>query len=47
MLPKSTREDRIRENAAVFDFELDARAMAALDACEQGLTTGWDPRTEP
>jgi diketogulonate reductase-like aldo/keto reductase len=45
-LPKSTSENRIRENAAVFDFVLDADAMAALDRCEEGLTTGWDPRRQ-
>jgi diketogulonate reductase-like aldo/keto reductase len=47
ILPKSTREARIRENAAIFDFTLDADAMTALDACEEGLATGWDPRTQP
>jgi diketogulonate reductase-like aldo/keto reductase len=45
-LPKSTSENRIRENAAVFDFVLDADAMAALDRCEEGLATGWDPRRQ-
>jgi diketogulonate reductase-like aldo/keto reductase len=43
VLPKSTREARIRENAALFDFVLDADAMARLDALEEGLVTGWDP----
>ncbi|HET6146312.1 MAG TPA: aldo/keto reductase [Polyangia bacterium] len=47
VLPKSSREARIRENAAIFDFELDADAMTALDGCEEGLATGWDPRTQP
>ena len=46
VLPKSTREARIRENAALFDFALDAEAMAALDGCEEGLVTGWDPRQQ-
>jgi methylglyoxal/glyoxal reductase len=46
VLPKSTREARIRENAALFDFALDAQAMTALDACEEGLVTGWDPRRQ-
>lgn len=47
VLPKSTRAERIRENAAVFDFELDAGSMARLDALEEGLVTGWDPRDQP
>jgi diketogulonate reductase-like aldo/keto reductase len=46
-LPKSTRPDRIRENAALFDFELDAGGMSRLDALEEGLVTGWDPRQQP
>ena len=47
VLPKSTREARIQENGAIFDFVLDAAAMAALDGCEEGLATGWDPRQQP
>ncbi len=43
VLPKSTREARIAENAALFDFALDADAMGRLDALEEGLATGWDP----
>jgi methylglyoxal/glyoxal reductase len=46
VLPKSTREARIKENAAIFDFTLDPDAMATLDACEEGLVTGWDPRDQ-
>ena len=45
-LPKSTREARIQENAALFDFSLDAESMATLDALEAGDATGWDPRTQ-
>jgi 2,5-diketo-D-gluconate reductase A len=32
VIPKSTHEDRIRSNAQIFDFELSADDMAALDA---------------
>jgi diketogulonate reductase-like aldo/keto reductase len=43
VLPKSIHEARIAENAALFDFALDADAMGHLDALEEGLATGWDP----
>jgi methylglyoxal/glyoxal reductase len=43
VLPKSTRAERIAENGALFDFTLDAAAMAKLDGLEEGLVTGWDP----
>jgi diketogulonate reductase-like aldo/keto reductase len=47
VLPKSTRPERMRENAAIFDFRLPAQDMAQLNALEQGLVTGWDPRNAP
>jgi diketogulonate reductase-like aldo/keto reductase len=47
VLPKSAHEARIRENAAIFDFTLDAEAMAALDDLDEELVTGWDPRRQP
>ena len=47
VLPKSSHRERIAENAALFEFALDAAAMSALDALEENLTTGWDPATQP
>ncbi len=43
ILPKSTHPARIAENGTLFDFVLEASAMAALDALEENLTTGWNP----
>lgn len=43
-IPKSTSRDRIRKNAAVFDFELDTSQIARLDALDQDFVTSWDPR---
>jgi diketogulonate reductase-like aldo/keto reductase len=42
-IPKSVHEKRIRENADVFDFELSAADMAAIDALDKGHRFGPDP----
>jgi len=33
--------------AAVFDFRIRPDTMTELDALEEGLVTGWDPRSLP
>ena len=43
VLPKSTHPARIVANADVFDFHLADADMAALDALDENLVTGWDP----
>lgn len=43
-IPKSTSHDRIRENADVFDFELDRAQMERLDGLDEDFLTSWDPR---
>lgn len=43
-IPKSTNRDRIRENADVFDFELDPGQMERLDGLDEDFLTSWDPR---
>lgn len=47
VLPKSARRARIQENAAVFDFTITPRDMAALDALDENLRMAWDPTHAP
>lgn len=42
-IPKSVTPSRIRENLAVFDFELSATEMQQLDALNQNQRTGSNP----
>jgi 2,5-diketo-D-gluconate reductase A len=44
-IPKSADPARLRQNLAVFDFELDARQMAVLDGVNRDNRTGGDPET--
>jgi methylglyoxal/glyoxal reductase len=46
-IPKSVRPARIRENADVFGFALDAEDLAVLDALDEGYRTSWDPTDAP
>ncbi len=43
ILPRSTQEGHIRENGAIFDFELSGPEMARLDALHSGTRIGPDP----
>ena len=47
MIPKSSRPDHIRENANVFDFEIRAEDMVALDALDEQRRMAWDPTDAP
>ena len=46
-IPKSAKPDHIRENAAVFDFEIRPEDMRALDSLSEDLHVAWDPTGEP
>ena len=47
MIPKSSQPDHIRENANVFDFEIRAEDMVALDALDEQHRMAWDPTDAP
>jgi methylglyoxal/glyoxal reductase len=42
-IPKSIRRERIKENTAIYDFELSPAEMAKIDALDQGKRIGPDP----
>ncbi|HXD55696.1 MAG TPA: aldo/keto reductase [Solirubrobacteraceae bacterium] len=45
VIPKSVTPERIRQNFDVFDFELSADEMRAIDALDRGKRIGPDPST--
>jgi 2,5-diketo-D-gluconate reductase A len=45
VFPKSVTRSRVEENFALFDFELDESAMAAITGLDRGERTGPDPDT--
>lgn len=45
IIPKSVRQDRIIENAQVFDFTLTEEELAKISRLNQNLRTGGDPDT--
>ena len=44
-IPKSSKKERIRDNANVFDFTISSEDMRALDSFNENLRTSWDPST--
>lgn len=47
MIPKSSKRERITENAEVFDFELAPKDMISIDSLGNSLRTVWDPTNIP
>ncbi len=47
VIPKSVHAERIRENADLYGFALDADDLKTLDGLDEGYRTSWDPTDAP
>ena len=47
VIPKSSKRQRIWENADIFDFELSDADMQLIDSFNENLRTCWDPTNAP
>jgi len=47
VIPKSSRKERIYENADVFDFTISPEDIRVFDSFNEDLRTSWDPSTAP
>ncbi|MFQ6674179.1 MAG: aldo/keto reductase [Fidelibacterota bacterium] len=45
VIPKSSRKERIEENAGVFDFSISDEDMETIDSFNENYRTSWDPST--
>ena len=46
-IPKSVREERIKENSEVFDYNLTLDEMKTLDSLDENFRNSWDPTNMP
>ncbi len=46
-IPKSVREERIKENSQVFDYNLSSEDMRILDSLDENFRNSWDPTNAP
>jgi len=46
-IPKSVREQRIKENGQVFDYNLTTEDMRILDSLDENFRNSWDPTNMP
>lgn len=47
VLAKSSNKNRIRENAAVYDFDISTQDLSALDSLNEDSRAGWYPKNWP